>query len=262
LDDAVHPLRIYLAGHVALERGGVLVSERRMPSRQGRLAFALLVAERATALSKDQIADVLWNGSSPGGWEVALRAIVSKLRRTINDAGLGDAVAIEGAYGCYQLRLPADAWVDLEAAGSAIHDAENELRAGNLAAANGEALVAAAISRRPFLAGEDGRWVEQYRAKLRDIRLRALMCRARVALANGDAVSAATDAELAIELEPYHEPAYALLMRARASAGNDAEAMKTYDRLRELLANELGTSPSQASEAVYLSILRRDIHGD
>jgi DNA-binding SARP family transcriptional activator len=252
----VGPLRIYLAGNVALERGDVLVPERRLPGRQGRLAFALLAAERGHALSNENIADVVWNGTPPRAWSTALRAIMSKLRGVMAEAGLDGAAAIESAFGCYQLRLPADTWIDLEAAAEAVHHAETELRAGNLAAANGDSLIAAAIARRPFLAGDDGEWVERQRASLRDIRVRALSCRAEVAIANRDPALAVGDAELVIELEPYREAAYVLLMQAHAEAGSHAEALQTYERLRTFMADELGASPSPASEAAYLEILR------
>jgi DNA-binding SARP family transcriptional activator len=250
------PLRIYLAGNVALERGEALMPERVLPGRQGRLAFALLVTERRAGLSVNEIAEVVWNGALPPSWSTALRAIISKLRSLMTEFGFGDVVAIENAFGCYQLRLPSDSWIDLEAAAKAVHDAETELRAGNLASANGEALVAAAISRRPFLAGDDGHWVVQQRARLHDIRVRALSCRAQAALANGDPALAVRDAELVIELEPYREAAYVLLMSAHAAAGGRAQALQTYERLRTLLADELGASPSPVSEAAYLEILR------
>src|SRR5215475_12876113 len=100
------PLRIYLAGNVALERGEVLVPERALPGRQGRLALALLVTERRAGLPVEDIADVLWGDAPPPSWNTALRAIVSKLRGLTAEHGLGDAVAIESAFGCYQLRLP------------------------------------------------------------------------------------------------------------------------------------------------------------
>jgi DNA-binding SARP family transcriptional activator len=250
------PLRIYLAGNVALERGEVLVPERMLPSRQGRLAFALLVAERRAALSVEEIAEVMWSGAPPSSWNTALRAIISKIRSLMAEYGLDDAVAIENAFGCYQLRLPTDAWVDLEVAAKAVHDAETDLRAGNLSAANGGALVAAAISRRPFLTGDEGEWAAQWRAKLLDIRVRALSCRAEVAIAHGDPAQAVGDAKLVIEIEPYREAAYVLLMRAHAGAGGRAQALQTYERLRELMADQLGANPSPASEAAYLEVLR------
>jgi len=250
------PLRIYLAGNVTLERGELLLPERVLPGRQGRLALALLVTERRAAVSVEEIADVLWSGAPPPSWSTALRAIISKLRSLMTEFGFGDGVAIENAFGCYQLRLPSDTWIDLEVAAKAVHDAETELRSGNLASANGEALVAAAISRRPFMAGDDGQWVMQRRAWLRAIRVRALSCRADVAIANGDPELAVADAELVIELEPYREAAYVLLMRAHAASGGRAQALQTYERLRAFLADELGASPSPVSEAAYLEILR------
>lgn len=251
------PLRIYLTGNVALERGDMLIPERVLPGRQGRLALTLLAIERRAGLPVEQIADVLWNGTPPPSWSTALRAIISKLRGLMAEHGFDDAVTIESAFGCYQLRLPSDVWIDLEVAAKAVHDAETELRAGNIAAANGEALVAAAISRRPFLAGDDGPWVARQRARLHDVRIRALSCRAHAAIANGDPNLAVADAELVIELEPYREAAYVLLMKAHAAAGGRAQALQAYERLRTLMADQLGASPSPVSEAAYLEVLRQ-----
>jgi len=248
------PLRIYLAGNMALERGDALVAERRLPGSQGRLTFALLVSERSNALSTEHIADIVWNGTPPASWGTALRAVVSKLRNALAEAGAD--VTIEHAFGCYQLRMPPDAWVDIEAAAAAVHEAEVLLRAGDLVAAHGEALVANAIARRPFLEGMEGEWVAQQRAHLRAIQVRALSCRAEIARLNGDHGGAAGDAERIIALEPFREQAYVLLMRSHISAGNNAEALATYERLREKLASELGASPSPDSEAVFLEVLR------
>jgi DNA-binding SARP family transcriptional activator len=44
-------------------------------------------------------------------------------------------------------------------------------------------------------------------------------------------------------------------MQAYAANGNRAEALKTYHRLRTLLADELGTSPGPDTEALYLELL-------
>ena len=37
-------------------------------------------AEHGTPLSRDQLAEEVWNGSPPDRWEVAVRALVSKVR--------------------------------------------------------------------------------------------------------------------------------------------------------------------------------------
>jgi DNA-binding SARP family transcriptional activator len=247
-------LRLYLAGNVAIEHGNVLVPERRLPGRQGRLTLAVLAWERDRAIPLEELADIVWDGAPPKAWQTALRALVSKLRVALEEAGA--TASIEHAFGCYQLRLPADAWVDVEAASAAIHEAEAALRAGDLTGAVGAALVANAIARRPFLPGDVAGWVERRREHLRQIRVRALEVRGRAALANHDAVGAATDAELVVELEPYRETGHVLLMEAHAAAGNTAQALAAYERLRTKLADELGASPSPETESAFLQILR------
>jgi SARP family transcriptional regulator, regulator of embCAB operon len=244
-------LRIYLTGNVAVEDGDVLVPEKRFPGRQGRLAFAVLAWEHDRAFSLDELADVLWDGEPPNSWQTALRALVSKLR-----AALGERAGVEHAFGCYQLRLPADAWVDVEACEAAVHDAETAHRDGEFELAMGSALVANAIARRPFLPGDLSAWSERRREHLRRVRVRALEVRSRVALARGDPEGAATDAGIVLDLEPYRESAWALLMQAHVAAGNPAHALAAYERLRTRLGEDLGTQPSAETEAVFLEVLR------
>ena len=64
--------------------------------------------------------------------------------------------------------------VDLFAAARDAQDAEEALAAGELDQARAAAESAESLARRPFLAGEDGTWVEQKRRDLADIRERAL----------------------------------------------------------------------------------------
>jgi DNA-binding SARP family transcriptional activator len=247
-------LRVYLAGNVALEAGARLVTERDLPGRQGRTLLAVLAWERDRAVASEELAEILWEDGAPDAWQVALRSLVSKLRGV--SARLPEEVRIEHGLGAYQLRLPVDAWVDVEAASSAVHEAEAALREGDHAGAIGAALVANAIARRPFLQGDDGAWIASRRDLLRRIRVRALDVRGAVALANGDPIGAATDAGTMIELEPYRETAYVLLMSALAAAGNGAQAIAVYGRLRTLLAEELGVDPSPETEAAFLELVR------
>lgn len=243
---SVVTVRVYLTGNVAVEDGSVLVSERQFPARQGRLAFAVLAWERHRALATDELADIIWDGTPPRAWQAALRALISKLR-----AALGDSAGIEQAFGCYQLRLPVDGWVDVEACDGAIHEAESALAHDDAAGAIGWALVANAIARRPFLAGDDSRWIEQQRHHLGQARVRALEVRGHVCLLNGDHIGAATHAGIILGLDPYRESAAALLMKAHVAAGNPAQAVAAYEGFRRALAEDLGTKPSDGLEAVF-----------
>jgi hypothetical protein len=110
-------------------------------------------------------------------------AIVSKLRAVLRRAGLGET-ALATAFGIYQLRLPPDAWVDIEAAADGVHRAETALAAGDPRAAYPWAYVAYHVGRRPLLAGEDGPWARREQAQHREHYLRALDCAVECAAAN------------------------------------------------------------------------------
>jgi DNA-binding SARP family transcriptional activator len=248
------PLRIYLTGRILVEDdGNILLDERRLMGRQGRLVFAHLACEHLRAVSRDELAGELWPDTAPPSWERSLSAIVSKLRALL--AGLPN-VTLNGSFGHYQLALPADAWTDVEAAVGAIDHAESALRGGEPREALGWAHVAYQISRRSFLMGEEGPWVTLKRAELRDVLVRANECLGEPSIWPKEPEYAVRHATEAVNLEPFRETAYQLLMRAHAAVGNRAEALRAYERCRCLLSEELGVSPSSQTEAVYLRILR------
>jgi len=246
--------RVYLTGRLAVEHDGYLLDGGQLGGRQGRLLFACLAWHRDRPLTRDELAELLWGEEPPPSWDTALSAVVSNLRRVLERLDLGRR-AVEGAFGCYQLALP-DAWVDVEAARLAADEAQGYLRAGRPAAAYGCAGVATAVARRPFLAGEEGPWVEARRAELRAVLLGGLDCFAEIFVWNGEVRLAVEAAAEAVRLEPFRETGYQRLMRAHAAAGNRAEALRTYARCRELLAHELGVDPSPETQAVYVELLR------
>lgn len=247
-------LRIYLTGELCVESGRLLVREQRLPRRQGRLAFAYLVGERHRAVSRDELAELLWPDSPPPAWEGAVSALVSKLRSLLAEVGLGRDV-IASSFGCYHVKLPAGAWVDTEAALAAVHEAEGALRAGTPHRAYVPTVVAAAILRRPFLPGADGAWIDSQRDALRAALVRTLDCRAELHVWNCEPSLALRAAAEAVRLEPYRETGYQRLVRIHLAMGNRAEALRTYELCRRLLAEELGTRPTADTEAL-LEVVR------
>jgi DNA-binding SARP family transcriptional activator len=248
-------LRVYLAGRMVVETPKRVVEERDFVGRQGRSAFAYLVLARNRPVSRSELAEAIWSEAPPPAHEAALSAIISKLRGALAGAGF-DTTVLGSLSGCYELRLPSATWIDVEAAADAIHDAEFALRSGNPAAAYGPSAVAHHIARRPFLAGDESRWASGRRDKLRAILLRALECRARVYLWNGEHSLAVEAAREAIELEPFRETAHQLLMQAHGASGNTAEALHAYERCRRLIADEHGADPSPETRALHLALLQ------
>jgi len=255
LDDQTQQLRIYLAGRVCVVRNERVVTERAFPGPQARLVFSMLALEHSRPVPCEELIEQLWPEGPPMAWDQALRAIVSKLRSILAGVELDGKDALSHTFGSYQLHLPPDAWIDLEAAADAVHRAEAALRAGEHGDANGWTLVAAAVARRSFLPGSNAPWVLQRREDLKRVRVRALECRAEILIRKGNHPLATRDAEEVVASEPFRETGYQLLMRAHADGGNPAEALRVYDTCRRLLADELGTSLSEKTEALYLDIL-------
>jgi DNA-binding SARP family transcriptional activator/ABC-type branched-subunit amino acid transport system substrate-binding protein len=248
-------VRVSLTERVSIEARGAVVDEQRFPGRQGRLVFAYLLAAHGRPVPRDELAEALWGDEPPATWEKALSVLVSKLRALLTECGLDGARSLTSAFGCYQLTLPAGTWIDVVAADEAATAAEHSFAAGELEQARAEASVAESLARRTFLPGEDGRWIEDKRAGLRETLVRALDCLADAHRLAGDPRAAVRVAEELVELEPYRERGYRLLMQAQSAAGNDAEALRVYDRCRRLLGEELGTYPSPETEAIYRELL-------
>jgi DNA-binding SARP family transcriptional activator len=248
--------RIYLAGRLAVEHDGrLVVQERDFAGRQGRLAFACLAVNRSRGVPRDELVTALWGESSPHELDATLSAVLSKLRALFRHAGLLSA-AIELLHGTVEMRLPAATWIDLEAAANAVDEAEGALRTGDAARAWGFANVVVSIARRGFLPDEEAAWIEARRTRLRLALARALQCLSAVSAERGEQALAVEYAAEVIALEPFRESAYRELMQLHAQMGNRAEALRVFGRCRTLLRDELGTSPSAQTEAVFLDILR------
>lgn len=249
--------RIYLTGHVALEHGDRLIAENALPGRQGRLAFVFLVANRHRPITRAELIEVIWPGEPPPETESALSAILSKLRAFLKASALpAEQASIELRSGTIGIRLPLDTWVDLEAAANALDESDGALRARDGAKAWGAANVVVSIARRPFLADHEAPWIEARRAALRVLLTRGLQCLASASeMAEQPALAIEYTTEV-LSLEPYRETAYQQLMRLHAGMGNKAEALRVFERCRQLLREDLGTSPSPQTEAVFLEILR------
>src|SRR5450432_3423995 len=138
-------MRAHLTERVRIEAGDAGLDEVSLPGRQGRLALAYLLVEHHRPVPRDELADLLWAGEPPGSWEKGLAVVISKLRGVLATAGLGDGV-LTHAFGCYQLHLPADVWIDVEVAERGVEDAEAALAQRDASQARSSALVAAALA--------------------------------------------------------------------------------------------------------------------
>jgi DNA-binding SARP family transcriptional activator len=244
--------RIQLCGRFVARVAGRRI-EQELPGRQGRLLFAYLAVNRDRVAGRDELTEALWARGLPAAPDLALSALLSKLRRLLPDGALVGRSQI-------RLELGRHARVDFEAARDGIHRAEALIAAGDWYAAIGPTLVAYNISERRFLPGEEDQWIEELRHELEDIRVRALECTARRSLVLGEPEVAVAErtARRLIDLSPYRESGYAVLMETFERQGNIAEALRVYEGLRGLLREELGVAPSPAVQRVHKRLLNHD----
>ena len=250
-------VRISLTGRIVVRVGDQRVDERALSGRQSRLVLALLVCERHRPVAREELAENLWPSERPRTWETALRGLVAQVRGLLVSAGLGDRdEVVQAASGAYRLELPASVHVDIETATADVAAAEQALMGRQAAAARELAARARAVLTQPLLPGVEAPWLDAKRRDLSQLLLRALEVLAEARLALGEPRPAATAAEEAVGLDPFHESAYRLLMRAHEASGDGAEALWAYERCRRLLADELGADPSPETQALHAALLR------
>jgi DNA-binding SARP family transcriptional activator len=238
--------RIWLCGRLRVSVDGESL-EHRLERRQARLLAALLVLRRERPLRREELIEAIWPEASWGQHEGSLRVLLTAVRRVFGP----DALT-----GRTELRLElGDAWIDVEQAAADVAAAEQALREERLADASAAAHAAAALLAEPFLAGETASWIEDARRDLGDLAVTALEVEARAELRGANPREAARAARELVSRAPYREGGHALLMEALAAEGNTAEALIAYERLRQLLRDELGTTPSPAVSGLHARLL-------
>jgi DNA-binding SARP family transcriptional activator len=249
-------LRVYVCGRLAVEHERTVLVEPDFPARQGRRLWAYLVLNRRQPVGREDLAAAVWGDDIPDGWDPALNALISRLRTVLKPiSAVEPALSIQGEVGRYVLRLPAGAFVDLERARLALHNAETRRRGEEYEVALPEARVAMEIAARGFLNGETGAWIEGQRRFLHNLRVRALECTVVAELERGNPHLAESEADNLIALEPLHEPGYQLRMRAAAAKGNLAAVTRIMGTCRTALGELAGLEPSPETERVYRGLI-------
>jgi SARP family transcriptional regulator, regulator of embCAB operon len=239
-------MRIQLCGRLRVEVDGTHVHGL-FGGRQGEVLFSYLVLNRFRDLPRASIVAAVW---PQGRGDRALGTYLSRIRRALGGCVEGKSEL--------RLVLPASAWVDLEAADEALHRGESAVAVGAWDKVYSATRVALYVSERGFLPGCEYPWAADVRRRLTEMHVRALECSALGSLGVGgsELPLAETNARRAVELAPLRESAHAVLMEALAAKGNEADALRVYEDLRERLQAELGTRPGRAVEAIRERLVR------
>lgn len=242
--------RLEVCGPLVVEIDGVRL-ESKVPGRKGRQLVAYLAINRHRALRRDELIDALWI-DPPVNPEGTLATLLARTR-----AALGHTVIPGGPY--LRLDLPPESWIDWEVAHAAPVAAVQAMSDGDPAGAARIAEEALGIVEQGFLPEVEGSWIEPRRRELDELRVElcdALAC-AALELGGEHLATAERAARALVEREPFRERGHALLIEVLSACGNDAEALRAFDRLRTLLREELGLTPAPAVTALVERVLQR-----
>jgi predicted ATPase/class 3 adenylate cyclase len=196
--------------------------------------------------------DALWGDHPPRSAVKTAQTYVSSLRRRLGPD------TIRSTPSGYRLGVSADQ-VDVTRFEGLLREADEAARQGDqeqVVRIAGEALALWRGEPLPDLADQAMGMAEA--ARLGELRRAGeeRLWEARLAL--GEHTQLIGDLEAAVAAEPLREPRWVLLMVALYRSGRQADALRTYQRLRKVLGEGLGLEPTAETQAVEAAVLVQD----
>lgn len=226
-----------------------------------RVLLARLLVEGGHPVSGDRLCDDLWEGSPPAGAMSAVHSHISRLRAVLEPERMrrGQSTILVSGPAGYTLNAPPDSR-DSTRFENAVNRARGLLGGGRLTEARHEVESGLSLWRGTALADASSlAFAAREISRLEDIRVAAGELHATVLLQQGEHDNAALIADELTTRSPLREAAWALLMRALYLAGRPAEALRRFETIRALLAEELGTVPGPELSGVHVAVLRQDL---
>ncbi len=228
--------------------------------RLQRQLLAILLVEAGRVVSVDRLVDLLWGDDAPSAAMASLQAYVSQLRRILEpdrpprapaqylvtrDPGYVLKVAAEDVDGLRFLAL-AGQGRDLLDAGHA--DRATERLDEALQLWHGQ----------PLAELESAPWTVATAARLIEARDSALEDRIDAWLALGRHSRATSELEEMVRERPLRERRWAQLILATYRSGQQADALRAYQRCRAVLNDELGIEPGPDLRRLEAAVLAQD----
>jgi predicted ATPase/DNA-binding SARP family transcriptional activator len=243
------PVQIGMLGSFEVRTDDGILAD--VPGARLRALLVALALEPRRVVSKATLIDWIWGENPPADATNALQRLASRLRKVLPGG------VVEGQTGGYRLTVEPDA-VDalrFERLVGEARDEEDSRRVGLLR----EALALWRGAALQDVGLEDSAAFDAAVTRLERLHLAAMEDRfdAEVRLGHGaELVAELTDA---VTAHPLRERLVAAQMRALVAAGRDSEALLTYERTREALAEALGVDPSPELSALHVALLRGEL---
>ncbi|GAA4202336.1 BTAD domain-containing putative transcriptional regulator [Actinocatenispora rupis] len=219
-----------------------------VPGARLRGLLIALALEPGRVVPKATLVDWIWGEAPPAEAANALQRLVSRLRKVLPDG------AVEGHPEGYRLRVEPDA-VDAVRFERLV----TEARGGEDVRRLREALALWRGAAMQDVGLRESTAFDAAVTRLDGLRLAALEDRYDAEVALGHGAEVVTELTDLVTAYPMRERFVAALMRALVATGRDTEALKVYQRTKEMLADELGVDPSPELAALHVSLLRGEL---
>lgn len=249
------PVAVRCLGEFSLSIGGRRVERWR--AGKARSLFQYLLVNRGQIVVRERLYDVLWPDLEWSSGSSSLKVAAHALRQLLRGEGGGQDTGVrlvhrEFGYGLFG----DDIWVDAE-------EFQALVGAGRVAAARGDTAAALRayreameLYRGDFLAGESATWVVEQREWHKGAALRALDELREDALHRDDYTELIGWCRRILEIEPYREETYQLLMEVHGRLGERERVKNWYQVCVRRLRAELGIEPTSDTHRVFAQALR------
>jgi predicted ATPase/DNA-binding SARP family transcriptional activator len=222
-----------------------------VPGARLRGLLIALALEAGHVVPKATLVDWIWGERPPSDAANALQRLASRLRKAL------PAGVIEGQPGGYRLTVAADA-VDALRFERLLAQARHQEGPGRVRLLR-EALALWRGAAMADVTLEDSEAFNAAVTRLEGLRLTAMEDRFEAEVGLGRDAEVIAELTDAVTAHPLRERLVAALMRALVAAGRDSEALLSYERTREALADALGADPSPELSALHVALLRGEL---
>jgi DNA-binding SARP family transcriptional activator len=229
---------------------------RPVPGRRNRQLFGLYALHLGRSVADDLVFEALWGDAWPADPSGSLRAYVTRLRRVLDDDG-----AVSRAQGGYSLVIdPAD--LDVAVFEQHVSAGRVAGRGGDIPTCLRELRHALDLWRGPPWAPLAG-WppADADVVRCEELHASAQELLAESSMGLGRHAEATEQLTALCERDPFRERYWELLMVALYLSGRQADALRAYQRARDLLVAELGIEPSARLRQLEADVLRQHVEG-
>ncbi|MGB3340027.1 MAG: BTAD domain-containing putative transcriptional regulator [bacterium] len=257
---AEHPaLCVKLFGRMRIEDSEDQNIVLNWPTEKTKSLFAFLVVHRTKGLSRGQVLDALWSRLSKKKAQENLRTTAYRMRRTIRIAcikGVTKELIFTSRQGRYVL-LPN---ITIE---SDLDEFDRLTKLADIAHSDDETKTALKkaidITQADFLPDIYDHWVDSQRSMLRARKLNALQKIIQIISVQNDYHACIGYCKQYLAMEPLSEEIACICMKSLKKLDRMSEIRIVYQSLKKALRNEVKCTPTQETQRLFQTLLKKDI---